>query len=276
MKIDLEAEYNNRQRVPDHPEHIAGWARDSAAYRVEARDRLQTVEYGPSPRQRIDFFKATAPEPLSRVVLFIHGGYWQALDHGMFSHMAKGLNAHGVTVAVAGYDLCPDVQLGQIIEQLIKAGETVYKLSGRPIVVCGHSAGGHLAACLAATDWTSLDFSYPERLVRSGLAISGLFELEPLVPTTVNDKLSLSLDAARSYSPRLWPAPSGITFDAWVGGDESAEYLRQSATLAAVWQAAGNDTQLVAVEGANHFTVVAGLADPDNAMTRRLAGLAKM
>ena len=276
MRIDLEAEYNNRARVPEHPGIIAGWISDSAAYRAAASDRLQTVEYGPSPRQRIDFFKAETPEPLARVVLFIHGGYWQALDHSMFSHMAKGLNAHGVTVAIAGYDLCPEVQLGEIIEQMIRAGETVYKLSGRPIVACGHSAGGHLAACLAATDWTSLDFSYPERLVRAGVAISGLFELEPLVPTSVNDKLSLTLDAARSYSPRLWPAPSGVNFDAWVGAEESAEYLRQSATIAAVWQASGNETRMVAMAGANHFTAIAGLADPEDALTLRLAELAKM
>ncbi len=176
---------------------------------------------------------------------------------------------------VVGYDLCPDVQIGQIIEQMITAGELLFKLSGRPIVACGHSAGGHLVACMAATEWTSLDFSYPERLVRAGLAISGLFELEPLVPTSVNEKLAMTVDSARSYSPRLWPPPSGVIFDAWVGADESAEYLRQSAGIAAVWQAAGNDMRMVEVAGANHFTVIAGLADPDDAMTRRVVEMAK-
>ncbi len=193
----------------------------------------------------------------------------------MFSHMAKGLNAHGIPVAIVGYDLCPDVQIGQIIEQTIAAGEKLFKLSGRPIVATGHSAGGHLAACLAATDWTSLDFSYPDRLVRAGLAISGLFELEPLVPTTVNEKLALTMDSARSYSPRLWPAPTGVVFDAWVGSKESAEYHRQSAGIAAVWQAAGNETRLVTVEGADHFTVIAGLADSADPMTRRIVEMSK-
>ncbi len=275
MKIDLEAEYNNRARVPEHPEHIAGWARDAEAYRAAAGEQMQVIDYGPSDRQKIDFFRPAQPDPKARIVLFIHGGYWQALDRGMFSHMAKGLNAHGVPVAVVGYDLCPEVQIGQIIEQMIGAGELLFKLSGRPIVACGHSAGGHLAACLVATEWTSLDFSYPERLVRAGLAISGLFELEPLLPTSVNEKLAMTLDSARSYSPRLWPPPSGTVFDAWVGAEESAEYLRQSAGIAAVWQAAGNDTRVVEVAGANHFTVVAGLANPDDPMTRRLADMAK-
>jgi len=275
MRIDLEAEYDNRRRVPEHPPIIAGWAADAAAYRVEAGARLQTLAYGPGPRETIDLFKPEQPDIGARSVLFIHGGYWQALDPRSFSHMARGLNAHGVTVGVAGYDLCPEVSVGRIIEQMIAAGECLFKLSGRPIVACGHSAGGHLAACLAATDWTALDFAYPERLVKAGLAISGLFELEPLVPTSVNAKLGLDIDAARSFSPRLWPPPAGIAFEAWVGGTESAEYRRQSATIAAVWRAAGNETDYVEIADANHFTAIAGLADPADPLTQRLAALAK-
>lgn len=274
MRIDLEAEYNNRARVPEHPAIIAGWARDAAAYRDEAGARLISVPYGPSERQTLAVFEPERPAPGALPVLFIHGGYWQALDAHHFSHMARGLNRHGVTVAVAGYDLCPEVSLGEIIEQLIRAGECLHRRGHRPIVACGHSAGGHLAACLAATDWTALDFTYPERLVAAGLAISGLFELEPLVPTSVNGKLGLDIDAARSFSPRLWAPPKRIVFDAWVGGLESAEYHRQSATLAAVWQAAGNETRYVELPGADHFTAIAGLADPASPLTQRLAAMA--
>jgi len=275
MPIDLEAEYNNRRRVPEHPAVIARWAGDAAAYREEAKDRREAIAYGPSPRQFMDLFRPAAADPQARPVLFIHGGYWQGLDPSYFSHMAKGLNAHGVPVAIAGYDLCPDVGVGEIIEQMIKAGETLFKRAGRPIVACGHSAGGHLAACLAATDWTALDFGYPDRVVKAGLAISGLFELEPLVPTSVNDKLGLDIDAARSFSPRLWTPPSGIAFEAWVGAKESAEYLRQSATIAAVWRAAGNATACVEVAGADHFTIIEGLAEAQDPMTLRLAAMAR-
>ena len=275
MRFDLEAEYNNRARVPGHPAIMAGWAADAAAYRREAAARHEALSYGPSARQILDVFRPATPDPDAKPVLFIHGGYWQALDPSSFSHMARGLNAHGVTVAVAGYDLCPDVKLGVIIEQSILAARRLFGMVNRPIVATGHSAGGHLAACLAATDWTAIDFTYPERLVKAGLAISGLFELEPLVPTSVNLKLGLDLDAARSYSPRLWSPPRGLAFEAWVGGAESGEYKRQSASLAAVWQAAGNDTAYVEVAGADHFTVIAGLADPADAMTLRLAALAK-
>jgi arylformamidase len=275
MRIDLEAEYNNRARVPEHPEIIAGWARDVAAHRAAHPANLQTViPYGPTQRQSMTLFEPAKPLDGASTVLFIHGGYWQALEPASFSHMAKGLNAHGVTTAVAGYDLCPDASVGEIIEQMMKAAELLYKRSSRRVVVCGHSAGGHLAACLVASDWQTIDFTYPTNMVSAGLAISGLFELEPLVPTTVNHKLGLDISAARSFSPRLWTPPQGVTFDAWVGGAESPEYLRQSASIAAVWQAAGNETRYVEVEGANHFTVIAGLAEAENAMTLRLKEMA--
>ncbi len=274
MQIDLEAEYNNRVRVPDHPAHIAGWQRDADAYRAEVGKRCKTLAYGPTPRQSIDIFEPTKVNPDALPVLFIHGGYWQGLDRSDFSHMAKGLNAHGICVGVVGYDLCPEVSIGDIIEQMILAAKAMHKRYKRPLVAAGHSAGGHLAACLAATDWEAIDPRLPLRLIPSGLAISGLFELEPLVPTSINQKLGLDVMAARSYSPRLWVPPSGITFDAWVGGNESPEYLRQSAGLNAVWTAAGNTMGYVEVPGADHFTVIAGLADADSAMTRRLVAMA--
>jgi arylformamidase len=274
MLIDLEAEYNNRARVPEHPALMAGWARDAAAYRTESGPRCRVITYGPTQRQFIDIFEPAQPKAGAMPVLFIHGGYWQGLDPGFFSHMAKGLNAHGVSVGVAGYDLCPDVGVGEIIEQMIAAAQALHRTFQSPVVASGHSAGGHLAACLAATDWEAIDPDLPGAMVPAGLAISGLFELEPLVPTSVNAKLGLDIPAARSFSPRLWTPPAGITFDAWVGGAESPEYLRQSASITAVWAAAGNMTRYEEVADANHFTVIAGLAGPDSAMTLRLAEMA--
>jgi arylformamidase len=274
MQIDLEAEYNNRARVPEHPALIAGWARDAALYRTDAANRQRVISYGPTQRQTIDIFDPIEAKTGAMPVLFIHGGYWQGLDPSFFSHMAKGLNAHGVSVGVAGYDLCPDVSVGTIIEQMIAAAQALHRTFHSPVVASGHSAGGHLAACLAATDWEAIDPDLPERMVPAGLAISGLFELEPLVPTSVNAKLGLDIPAARSFSPRLWTPPSGISFDVWVGGAESPEYLRQSASINAVWAAAGNMTQYEEVADANHFTVIAGLADPNSAMTLRLAKMA--
>src|SRR5512134_1319172 len=112
MSLDLEKEYNNRARVPEHSAIIAGWARDSAAYRQARPPRV--ISFGAGERHTMDLFEAGA----GPAVMFVHGGYWQALDKSFFSHMAIGLNALGVSVAVPSYDLCPTVHIGDIVEQM--------------------------------------------------------------------------------------------------------------------------------------------------------------
>jgi arylformamidase len=266
---DYETEYNNRARVPEHPSIIEAWARDAGEYRQQAADRFTTLSYGNTARQTIDLFDPERPGAAA-TVLFIHGGYWQALDRSFFSHMARGLNTHGVTVAIPGYDLCPSVSVSAIIDEMREACRRLAS-HGR-LVVAGHSAGGHLAACLLATDWRAEGL--PSGLVDAAYAISGLFDLEPLVETSVNVALGLDPPEARRLSPLRWPAPEGCSLDAVVGADESAEYLRQSRTIADTWGAAGVRTRFEAIPATNHFTVIAGLADPQSAMTERLAALA--
>jgi arylformamidase len=267
--IDYEAEYNNRARVPEHPGIIRGWVRDAAAYREAAGPRMTTLSYGPGERQAIDLFEPE--QPAGGTVLFIHGGYWQALERSAFSHLARGLNAHGIAVALPGYDLCPSVRVGDIVDQIRAACRA---LAGRgPLVASGHSAGGHLAACMLATDWGRL--GAPAGLVPAAYAISGLFDLKPLVSTSVNAALGMDEGEAGRLSPLQWTPPAGTRFDAVVGGDESAEYLRQSRTIADRWGAAGVATHYEALPGANHFTVIAPLADPGSAMTRRIADLVR-
>lgn len=266
--VDYEAEYNNRARIPEHPAHIAGWARDAAAWRETHAPR--SIVYGSGARNRIDFFPGAGG---GAIVVFIHGGYWQALDGSFFSHLAAGLNAHGVSVAIPSYDLCPDVTVEEIIGEMRSASRELAKL-GRPLVISGHSAGGHLAACMLATDWRAFDGSLPANLVTAAYAISGLFDLGPLVKTSINTPLRLDDITARAASPLFWKAPVHGSLDAVVGGDESAEYLRQSRTIVDRWGAAGLPARFGAIEGANHFTAIAPLADPASPMVRRLTELA--
>jgi arylformamidase len=267
-EIDYEVEYNNRARVPEHPALIAGWARDAKAWRE--REGFHTICYGPGARHTIDVFPSRGEGDL---VVFIHGGYWQALDGSFFSHLAAGLNAHGVSVAIPSYDLCPQVSIDDIIAQMRMAARELARL-GRRLVVSGHSAGGHLAACLMATDWQSVDPALPQDLVKAAYTISGLFDLGPLVGTSVNNALGLDEAAARQASPLFWPPPSHGSLDAMVGADESAEYHRQSNIIVDAWGSAGIDTCFVEVPGANHFTAIAPLAEPDSPMTLRLLELA--
>jgi arylformamidase len=266
--VDYEVEYNNRARVPENPALIAGWARDAASYRE--RHAPRSIPYGPGARHRIDFFAGDRDGP---IVVFIHGGYWQALDGSFFSHLAAGLNAHGFGVAIPSYDLCPDVAVDQIILQMRTAARELARL-GQPLVVSGHSAGGHLAACLLATDWPAFDSSLPEDLVLAAYTISGLFDLEPLVDTSINKALRLDHAAARAASPLFWHAPSRGSLDAVVGGIESAEYFRQSRTIVERWGGQGVVTRFGTVPGANHFTAIAPLADPASPMVARLRQLA--
>jgi len=266
--VDYEAEYNNRARVPEHPAHIAGWARDAAAYRDQHAPR--EIAYGPGVRNKIDFFPG---DGRGAIVVFIHGGYWQALDRPFFSHLAAGLNAHGIDVAIPGYDLCPEVTVEAIIGEMRAASRELARLA-RPLVISGHSAGGHLAACMLATDWRAFDPTLPADLVAAAYAISGLFDLRQLVGTSINNALHLDQTSARAASPLLWRAPASGSLDAVVGGDESAEYLRQSRTIVDKWEAGGLPTRFAAIGGANHFTAIAPLADPGSPMVARLKELA--
>lgn len=268
--VDYEAEYNNRARVPEHPAIIAGWAHDAAAWRAAHPARLKTVAYGAGERNRIDLF---AGDSTGAIVVFIHGGYWQALDGSSFSHMAAGLNAHGIDVAIPSYDLCPAVSIGEIIAEMRSAMRELARL-GRPLVVSGHSAGGHLAACMLATDWRAFDASLPKDLVTATYAISGLFDLRPLVPTSINNALKLEEASANAVSPLFWKSPTHGSLDAVVGGNESAEYHRQSRTIVDAWAATGIETRYAAIPDANHFTAIAPLAHPDSPMTLRLKQLA--
>jgi arylformamidase len=268
--VDYEVEYNNRARVPENPAIIAGWSRDAAAYREAHQSRLKVIAYGPGERNRIDLFSANGAGP---IVVFIHGGYWQALDGSFFSHLAGGLNAHGIDVAVPSYDLCPVVSIAEIIGQMRAASRELAKL-GRPLVVSGHSAGGHLAACLLATDWRAFDASLPEAPVSAAYAISGLFDLRPLVRTSINTALKLDEASAKAVSPLFWKAPVRGSLDAVVGGNESAEYLRQSRSIVDAWGEAGIETRFATIPDANHFTAIAPLADPASQMTLRLKQLA--
>jgi len=277
MPIDYEAEYNNRARVPEHPEIFAHGAREAEDYRAEAMKERRAelgLSYGSSLRQFIDLFSArravTAP-----LALFIHGGYWRSLDPSLFSHMARGLNAHDVTVAVVGYDLCPEVTIAEIIEQIRHACLFLWLRTGQRMMIYGHSAGGHLAATMLATEWQARYPKAPPDLVPAAYSISGLFDLAPLASIPMAQDLRLDESEARSVSPLFWPAPRGRPFDAVVGALESSEFLRQSRTIADSWGKAGAQTRYEAIPGTNHFTVIDALADPHSAMVGRLAELAR-
>jgi arylformamidase len=270
-EIDYETEYDNRARVPEHPQIFARWATDSQACRARLPAARQArMSYGATPREIIDLFDVRADAPLA---VFIHGGWWRNFEPALFSHMASGLNAHGIGVALAGYNLCPQVGIADIIEEMRRALVALWQRYRRRMLVLGHSAGGHLTAAMLATDWPGRDASAPADLVPAGYAISGVFDLLPLVQVSMNQDLRLDDASAMEASPVLWPAPRGAVLDAVVGALESNEFLRQSRIIADTWSKAGVATRYEAIPGTNHFTVLDALTDPSSAMVARLLAL---
>lgn len=267
-----DAQYNNRARIPEHPAILAHWFEASARARERHADMVE-VAYGSGSRERLDVFAARAPG--SPVFVYLHGGYWRALDKRDQSFVVPAFVDAGAMVVLPDYALCPAVTVEHIALQMVQALAWVHRHAadhgGDPqrIVVAGHSAGGHLATLLLACDWKAVAPDLPSNLVKAALSISGIYELEPLrhAPFLAAD-LCLTAAAARRLSPALMPAPSGDLVTV-VGGDESEEFLRQATLIAQAW----GPGQVVASEivaGRNHMDVLHELADP-RSRTHRLA-----
>lgn len=272
--LDYEAEYNNRRRVPEYPEIQARRQKESAAFLPLANAETD-LSYGPGERQRYDLFRPKNVSGSSPLVVFIHGGYWQRGDRKENAFLARELNARGITLALPSYTLCPAVKVADIVDEMRRFLKAVWERTNQRPVVAGHSAGGHLAAAMLATDWSKVG-GVPSDLVRSAYALSGVFDLPPLIGTSINDAVKLDDATAREMSPLLWPPPpKDRTLVAAVGGDESQEFVRQSLAIAGAWSRAGVKAECVVVPGANHFTIVDELARPESAMIARVAELAR-
>lgn len=276
MPLDLEAEYNNRARVKNYAEIAQRWDKESAAFRGEAKGAELDLAYGPGERQRYDLFHPAAGAAGAPLVMFIHGGYWQRGDRKSYSFVARELVKRGVSVAVPSYTLCPACSVMDIVAEMRACLKSLWEKTKKHPVVTGNSAGGHLTAAMVATDWTKLG-GVPADLVRAGYAISGVFDVPPLVATSLNPALKLDAATAREASPLFWPAPpKQRTLVAAVGGDESQEFIRQSLDIALAWSRAGVKAECVVVPATNHFTIVDELVRPESAMLERVVGLAKI
>ena len=176
--------------------------------------------------------------------------------------MSAGLNARGVAVAVAGYDLCPQVTIVQIIDQIRTACLFLWRRFGQRLMVYGHSAGGHLAACMVATDWKKLDPKAPADLVPAGYSISGLFDLKPLVATAMNADFKLNEPAPRRSRRCGGRCRAGACSMRWSVARSPPNSCARAAPSRTTGASAGVETRYEAVPGANHFTVLDPLSDP--------------
>ena len=271
-RAGLDAQYNNRKRFPDYANRFAAWAEWGVATRSGLECR-RDVAFGEAPSERLDLFPAR--EPGGPVYLFIHGGYWYSLDKDDYSWVAEGMTPHGATVAVNNYALAPDADMDEIVRQNRAAVAWLWRNAGdfgadrNRIYAAGHSAGGHLAAMLLATDWPAFAADLPPDPVKGACAISGLFDLEPIRLSYLNDTLRLDADMACRNSPQRLDIPCAAPLLTVVGADESAEYHRQSEEMAAKWRALGYPCEHVVPADLDHFAVVDSLIDPGAGLVRR-------
>jgi arylformamidase len=267
-KALLSRHYNNRELVPEHPQFLARWTEALAGARNSMKAQLD-LRYGDMPGETIDVFPAKNGD--GSCMLFIHGGYWRSLDKKDFSFLAPAWVDAGVTLAVVNYDLCPRVGMAEIVRQMLRASRWLWlnaekhAIDRERLYVSGHSAGGHLTAMLMCALWPQFDARLPKALFKGGLAISGIYDLRPLMEVDfLQSDLCLDPALALRLSPAFLPTSTRVPVMTSVGADESPEFLRQNALLGERWKSvfAGD----IPMPGKNHFSVMDGLADPSSAL----------
>lgn len=256
--------------------HIAGgerwpqqWVEPARAYREslqrQGRARLD-LAYGPASRNRLDLF---LPQGKPRgLMVFVHGGFWMALDNSYWSHLAAGAVDNGFAVAMPSYTLCPEIRLTGIVGEIAAAIAFAADEIDGPVFLSGHSAGGHLVTRMMCAH-SPLPAQVRKR-IRRVLSLSGLHDLRPLLRIPYNETMRIDEAEAFSQSPALLEPAEGLDLICWVGAAERAEFVRQNALLANIWIGLGASTCEVMEPDLHHYNVIDGLADKNHAMTRAL------
>lgn len=275
----LDAAYNNRAAVPHFQSIVDRWARASAEARAQVPCR-RDLAYGPTPRQCLDVFSPAGPAPAQGwpALLYFHGGYWQGNHKDGYAFPAARVTAAGALYIAATYDLCPDVSMTALIEQTRAAVGWLHArardigLDPRRIVVAGHSAGGHIAASLAHTDWAARGL--PARALAGALPLSGLYDLQPIRLCYLNAACRLDDAEAAALSPMAHVSRTAPPTVLAVGAAELPELVRQTRDYAAALVRAGQPpAAVVETPGDDHFSVVDRLFDPTGPLWPRLMDL---
>ncbi len=256
----LDAAYNNRAHVPHFMQIVERFQGLSDRARANLKPRLD-LAYGRDPRQRLDFYPAA--DGKAPLFVFIHGGYWQSLDNKPFSFLATPLHEAGIAFAAMTYDLCPTISMTRLLEQVREGIVWLHANAGElgfdpaRLFVGGHSAGGHLTAMLALTDFTR--YGLPADAIKGGLSVSGLYELEPVRLAYVNEALKLDAAEARALSPIHHLPRDGASTPPLllaVGAAELPEFVRQQRDFAQACRRQGVRGADIELAGHNHFSVL--------------------
>ena len=262
---EIEAQYNLRARRPDFETAVMpDWVERSKQARDKIDGKLDLV-YGRSERQKIDFFVAGSAD--APTLIYFHGGYWQRGEKGLYSFLAPPFVGHGVNVAIVGYDLCPTVSITEISIQARDAIAWIWRNAGElglcrdRLTVMGHSAGGHVTGMIMGTDWTMLDADLPVDLVKAGIPISPLNDLEPLRFTSINDDVRMDAAEAEAESPMNHPPTTDAPQLMITGGRETAEFQRQADIYVEAFKTSGRSIERYVVPDVDHFDELNVLAN---------------
>ena len=279
----LELEFNPRAVAKNIDARLAESAADSAATRTRL-DCVLDVRYGPGASETLDIFPAPGSGggsgTGSPVLLFIHGGYWRAMDKSDYSFIADAFQPAGATTVVINYDLCPTVTLDTIVEQTNRSiawtFRNIAEHGGDPdrLFVAGNSAGGHLTAMALAHDWTAEGL--PADVIKGAVPITGVMDCEPVLDITVNEQVRLEPEAARRLSPLRNPPRRALPLLVAVGGAEPRLWIRMSEDYAALCRDRGIECEYMEMPDHDHFDIGRALGDPESPLTRamlRMMGL---
>ena len=267
---ELEELYSLRGRSATREVVYAELHRRSKALRSRA-GLLVDLSYGATPREHIDVFTQQGGAP---VFIFVHGGYWRALEKDIFLAVCAPFADRGFVAVNVDYGLRPEFTLPEIVAQVLRAitfiAGNAASYGGRAdrIVLCGHSAGGHMVAWAASEDWRARGVEEIE--IKAVVPVSGIFDLGPLRQTSINDDLALDANTARRFSPFYHlsrPLPSMLCV---VGGRETKGFLEQTQKFDTALQVAGHISQALIAEGLDHFSICLALADPNSAVFARV------
>jgi len=260
--------YNPRLTVSGFPQIVERWQRATEKARASLECYLD-VPYGSDDTEKMDIFRARGSS--KGLLMFIHGGYWRALDKSEFSFIAPALANAGITVAVPNYALCPSVEVRDIVMQMVQACAWLYRngcnfgAPGGRLHIAGHSAGGHLAAMMLACRWPDYARDLPERLIRAALSVSGVYDLTEIVKVpTVNCDVKLNEKSALAVSPAYLPPATDAPLYTAVGERENEGFHIQNAIIAERWSQV--HAGYIACPGDNHFTVLDQLTRSDGAL----------
>ena len=266
---DIETQFNPRRAVLNVEEHAARTQQLSHQARQRHKG-IYNLRYGPGSLATLDVFMASQSNAPLHV--FLHGGYWRGRDKSDFSYLADALLPLGITTIVMNYDLCPQVELPTIVDQVQLGLAWVYEhatewgADPNRYSASGHSAGAHLIASVLAryADATSVPVGMPS----SAVLISGIYELAPVLSISVNQEIRLRTDQVAAMSPMRHPPCKPVRLTVAVGGSETRGFIEQSERFAATCASQGADARFIDFDGCDHYTVMNHFESPEGELTR--------